>query len=167
MSSGVTDTDMGWSALMRKILSWGSTDGQHVKVGIQGDAGQHPSGMDNVRLASIHEFGQGVRERPFIRSTIDTNLKVYQEALDKAVDDSIAGKSSLPAELGMLGENVRAGILDTIAKSPGVGGGPLKGWAKSTLKAKEANGKGGDTVLWDTGTLRNSITSKVFGGGAK
>lgn len=153
----IVDKDMGWAAFGQNLHALSGN--AFVSVGVQGsEAGaSHDanSGLTNVQLAAIHEYGLGVPERSFIRATIDIHqrdlvtliAKLGQRAM---LPPGVDGHLTEAAALSLVGEYT-VGIIKEriIAHIPP----PL-----SEERKKE---KGSDTPLIEFGTLLSSITYKL------
>ena len=153
MAGRVVDTDHGWRALRRQLRT---LSGVSVAVGIQGpeaeaQAPEHGGDVTNLELAYWHEFGLGVPQRSFLRSTFDENRPRYEQLALRASTQAAQGGD--PSQLMFrLGETVRADIIKKVR------GGLSPPLAPATL-ARRAGG--GTRPLWDKGILIGSITSKV------
>lgn len=123
-----------------------------VYVGVTKDKNQREKGeTTNALIAYVHEFGIGVPERSFMRSTIIENAQKYQ----KINRDNI-----LPAiRSGTLTAEECYRRLGTIAQSDmqqKIANGPFKPLKEATEKRKKST-----KPLIDTGALRQSITYEV------
>lgn len=123
-----------------------------VYVGVTKDKNQREKGeATNALIAYVHEFGIGVPERSFMRSTIIENAQKYQ----KINRDNI-----LPAiRSGTLTAEECYRRLGTIAQSDmqqKIVNGSFKPLKEETIKRK-----GSTKPLIDTGALRQSITYEV------
>ena len=151
--------DQGWKAICSIVSKY--KFGKAASVGVQGveattQTAEH-SGMSNVELAVIHEFGTSddhIPERSFIRSTLTANQAEYQRRIDEIASAALRG-ISIDGGLFRLGEKVRADIIRAI--NAGISP-PL---AESTIERRG----GRTTPLFDTGQLRDSITSRVVSEG--
>jgi hypothetical protein len=160
----VVDIDQGWRRLQQQLRA---LNGVAVAVGIQGpeaevQAPEHGGGVTNLDLAYWHEFGVGVPQRSFLRSTFDENRPRYEQLAFRASAQAAQGGD--PSQLMFqLGETVRADIIkkvragiapplapSTVARRFGVGQGDLPNDAVSSAKP-----------LWNTGIMIGAITSKV------
>lgn len=142
-----------WDQLVAKIGQLGS---MRVHVGVlQSKAGAHPSGIDMVELAAIHEFGAPaahIPARSFIRSTFMVRrVQALASTLTKLagliVNKGMANRTALSI-LGQWGAAECKNTITEIDISP-----PL---AQSTIDAK-----GSDKPLVDTGRLVDAISYEV------
>lgn len=154
----VIDRDYGYRKLFERALK---NDPHRVVVGIHGEAAEAKhgeDGIDNVRLAGVHEFGAqidtgrgivDIPERSFIRSTVDDHGG-YKDVISKLADKVLTGSMTVPQALGLLGEKVTSDMKRTIEKGIDPPNAP------STIEAK-----GSDKPLIDTAQMKNSITYAV------
>ncbi len=145
----VIERDLGWKALRKQL----EREPHHVVIGVQGDdANREGEGIDNVGLATVHEFGTGsVPERSFLRSTMTKNEKKYAALAARVAKGLVESRFDLVDGLSLLGEAVVSDVKGRIEKNQlGV---PL---SERTIKRK-----GSSTPLIDTGQLKNSITYQV------
>lgn len=130
-----------------------------AQVGIFSESGtvdEDPS-LTVAQLGAFHEFGLGVPERSFLRSTTHRRARDTGELLGKATARVITGQSPDVA-MGVVGEVWTGWVRETIRdRIPP----PL---APATLRAKTVAGKVGDVPLVDTGQLIQSIAPKVVHG---
>jgi len=147
-SIGYIDKDRGWKKIKSQLIAL--RNGRAVAVGIQGDdASEDHEGMTNAQLGAIHEFGLGVPERSFIRSTFDEN-NAFQTRMDVLAKVALSGGTA-KGQLIIVGEQARTAILRKIKSHIPP---PL---AESTVAHK----KGETTPLIDTGQLWNSISYEI------
>lgn len=152
MSRAVTDRDLGYRALMRRL---GELRDISVSVGVRG--GQLAGGAvlvdgddedDIVEIAAVHEFGSRdgrIPERSFLRSTADENVRKYERLLERATERVVAG--AVPEfAFGLVG----AVAVGDVQRKIAAGVPPPN--APSTMQRK-----GSSTPLVDTGRLRQSI----------
>lgn len=122
-----------------------------VDVGII-DAGDHDSGdLTVATIGYINEFGtENIPERSFIRSVLFEQRKAVLNLKKKLYAKVLRGDVSEEKALGLLGEFLKAKIVDKIVslKTP-----PN---APSTIRAK-----GTSNPLVASGQLKNSITYGV------
>ena len=145
-SFGVTDNRTEWdrfNADMRKA----SVGKLYVAVGYPDDGSDHGDGLSNARLAAIHEFGAGVPERSFIRSTIDEKAEEIFARAARLGSAMLEGKGKVEAALGQLGAFVQAQIRNKVTRGAG-----LEPLAPSTVAAK-----GSSRPLIDTGQLIGAL----------
>lgn len=159
MSSPLTDTDRGYTALLARAKTL--AEGRRVRVGVLDDGPKREADGDSSKLsllevAAIHEFGApgaGIPQRSFIRATVDarrSEIEAIQRALALQV---LAGKLTPEAAYELLGAKVAAMVQNRIAE--GIG---------PSLKPETVDRKGSSTPLIDTGQLRSSITYAVVAG---
>lgn len=154
--STVTDTDMGYAAMVREFKRL--ANGKHVVIGIRGDKGavkEEGAALSVVEYAAVNEFGSSdgrVPERPFMRSTFDENKAKYASELKKGVGSILDGSSTLDVVLGRLGLRVQGDIQKKIAEGTGL---PPPN-APLTIARK-----GSSHTLIDTGRMRQSIDFEV------
>lgn len=119
-----------------------------ITVGIHKEEdARSESDLSNAQIGFIHEFGVGVPQRSFLRSTLANNKREYRKQLQKIVNSG--SKKKLKKSLALQAE---MDVKDTITKGIPP---PL---ADSTIKKK----KGQDTPLIDTGQFLESIKGKVI-----
>lgn len=167
------EIDRGWSKLKGALSSLRSGE-SYVKAGVFGVAGskrrasaedfesraaggklKHNTGISNVELATIHEFGApsaGVPERSFIRSSFEKNRAAYEAALKTLMARVYSNELTIPKALRILGLKMSADMKKGITENAGI---PPPN-APSTIEKK-----GSSRPLVDTGRLVGSITSAV------
>ena len=160
----VRDTDKGWKKLRREVLA----SPKFVTIGIHGEQDARGSGIGNVALMAIHEFGSeraGIPERSVIRRTIDNELAANGAStkiggtrvgrLIQRLGKSVyKGKITLDQALNTLGLRVAADMRRTIDRTP-------SNWPAlkpATIAAREF---GGSKPLLDLGELKKAIQHKV------
>ncbi len=124
-----------------------------IKVGVQGkDADARPTGGDATlaQIAAFNEFGMGVPERSFIRSTLDAGARKYNAIMKKVGDAAVAGKITVETGAMLVGTVVEGDVKQAISN-----GIPPPN-AESTIAAK-----GSSTPLINEGQLRGAITADV------
>lgn len=150
MAGGVTDTDRGFSNIMRALNDLAG-EPISVLVGVSGT-----KNSDMVIIAASNEFGTEdghIPERSFVRSTVDDGASEIADDLE-AVIDAVLDGSDIDTRLGLVGEKWVGKIkqkirdIDTPPNAP------------STIARK-----GSDNPLIDGGRLRNSITWQIERGG--
>lgn len=147
----VLDIDKGWHDLEQRLSALSST--AHVLVGVQGpkgDAQHNDSDLTVAQVASIHEFGLGVPERSFLRSTMDEHEAQLLQLASRLGQGVIDGRFSQQQALGLLGEKGVGLVVDKIRSHIEPPNAP------STIKRK-----GSDTPLIDSAQLAQSITAQV------
>ena len=147
----VIKRDRGWDKIRKQIKQ----DPLIIAVGIQGKealakAGGEEDGLTVAEVAAVNEFGMGVPERSFLRSTIDAGEAKYKGLLRGIGNATVAGKITLVRGAKIVGEVVVGDVKQSIAD-----GIPPPN-AESTIVAK-----GSSTPLIRTGQMRGSVTSKV------
>lgn len=149
----VVDADRGWKRLGRIIRL---ARRPSVTVGIHGrDKGRSEGAINNVGLAAIHEFGAplaNVPERSFIRSTVDSELKVWQRLLGKLGGSIYALELPVEGALEIVGLKMSSDIQRTINK-----GRPEWDDLKPATIARKASAK----ALIDTRELLRSVKHYV------
>lgn len=156
MANHVSDKDFGFKKLKSEMKNLGHKP--FVKVGIQGTEAtkthdnkeSKPSGITVVEIGNIHEFGLGVPERSFLRSTLDENRNKYSGVADELKNEIKKGKFDTKSALGILGEK----IVRDIKKK-------IKDKIPPELSQDTIDKKGSSTPLIDTGQLYQSITYSV------
>lgn len=85
MTFSVKDEDHGLKIFLEAMLKSGArsvdvgilvSEGSQTKVGISGTSGKTVG-----EVAAMHEFGEGVPQRSFIRGWVDENKNVIKEVL--------------------------------------------------------------------------------------
>lgn len=132
----------------------------HVKIGVNESAGAHDGEgptLSNADIASFHEFGttfedgsENIPQRSFIGSSIDELRPELKELSKKLQGQILVGKLTTKQALGLLGEKVKAHIINKINSGIDPGNAP-----ETIIR------KGSTTPLIDTGQLKQSITYKV------
>jgi hypothetical protein len=146
MSFKHTKKNSGVDGLLKRVKESGTVD-----IGII-DAGGHDNSSETVAsIAYKHEFGIGVPERSFMRTTMTERKKEIinlQETLLKKIQN---GDMDIKQALGILGRTVSGFVSKKIVdiKSP-----PN---SPATLKAKKPK----TNPLIDTGQMKNSVTWEV------
>lgn len=151
MNAKITDRDRGYRRLIRRLLG-PIAKGPGVTVGIHEQEGAAtPDGDVSIATyATINEFGLGVPERSFLRSTADENAEDYGKAIERAILDDLEGGRSVVDGLDRVGmravRDVKRKIRDL--KEPAN--------AESTIKKK-----GSSNPLVDQGAMRQAVTHRV------
>ncbi|MCP3685813.1 MAG: hypothetical protein GY861_24455 [bacterium] len=115
------------------------------------DAGEHDSGDITVAgIGHAHEFGIGVPERSFMRSTTHDKRAKIIALQKKLLAKVVAGEMSTDKALGILGEYVADLITQKIIDLKEPPNTP------ETIKRK-----GSSNPLIDSSQLKNSITYEV------
>jgi hypothetical protein len=174
----VIDRDFGWKAFLETVnrierekpdvvvgLTGPDAEMMHgakivaVKVGKKSQ-GVIQRGTRNVAtLAASHEFGLGVPERSFLRSTFDLNIQAYvrylNRGLGKEINDAARNKQSFGAKDSQTLKRLALKMESDIKLRIGRRQIPPPN-APSTIAKKKSS-----TPLVDTGQLRRAITSDV------
>lgn len=151
----VTDTDMGYDDLVKALANLSADP--HVLVGVREEAGAEvPPGSDATiaEYATYNEFGMGVPERSFLRSTVDRNEKVYVDALATACGKVLDG-GDVDTAFGRVGLQAARDVQQTI-----------RDFSDPPNAASTIRQKGSSSPLEDTGRLRQSIDHEVRTSGA-
>lgn len=150
-------TDKGWGAIYRKMTQ--GRPGTHVRIGVVGSAASQThtdTDLTIAEVATINEFGLGVPERSFLRST--TRKRVFQQQLKymmaqasrKVLFQGFTRAGSLVSVAEWAVQQVKETILDNV---------PPPQATETILK------KGHDLTLRETYTLFNSIGWEFAVGG--
>ena len=136
----------GIEALKKRVKTPGTVDAGII------DAGKHPSGDETVASIGFNnEYGVGVPERSFMRSTIHAKKKEIISLQKKLLKQIVKGEMKVETGLGIVGEFMADAItlkiiaLRTPPNSPA--------WIKEKGSSNPLIGK--------TGQLRDSITYEV------
>lgn len=152
----VEEVDRGWAKIKAGVRK---ARNMVVDVGILGTeaAAAHDtdSGLTNVQIGTIHEFG-GTNDRPpersFLRSTMAKGRTKYEALVQRATKLAYEGKIDMEKGLNLTGARIAADVDKAIRAGIAP---PL---ADSTIIKKTVAGKRGTTPLIDTGQLVGSIT---------
>lgn len=166
MAKHVSDKDFGFKKLKSELKKLEQKP--FVKVGVQGvDASKDKdvrnydgsisklSGITVVEIANFHEFGLGVPERSFLRSTLDENRNKYSNIVSEMRTEISKGAFDTKTALEILGQKIVKDVKQKIYD------GIMPPLAESTIRKKTVDNKRGDTPLIDTGQLVQSITYSV------
>ena len=144
-------------ALRRAALSAGD-----VYVGVhKDDAERLPQNdeeetLNNAQIAAIHEFGLGVPERSFLRSTIRAEQQRYKTLFAAEMRRELKRKHADPKRpLHVVGNVAASDVQQTIAR------GVQPGLSEATLEKRRERGFSGTKPLIETGQLKSSITYSV------
>lgn len=146
------DRDRGYRALLLGLAKL--AEEPYVTLGIHEDEGRQRDGDGPTvaEYATFNEFGMGVPERSFLRSTVDEHRDEIARRLETAITDQLDGRRTVGQGLERLGlwatGRVKMKIRD-LRDPPN---------APRTIALK-----GSDNPLIDTGRMRNSIAYKVRG----
>ena len=149
----VIDRDMGYRDLLAAFATL--ADEPYVTVGIHEDVGGYKAADDGATVAeyaTYNEFGMGVPERSFLRSTVDQEQDEIAARLTQAITDQIDGRRPMRQGLSRLGAytvgRVKMTIrdLDTPPNAP------------ATIAKKDS-----DNPLVDSARMRSSVDFEVHG----
>ncbi len=154
---GVTtkEIDHGYRAALRQI-DFVKRNKPFVKIGIQSDAGNHPSSKAGdivtvVSIATFNEFGTSkIPERSFIRSTMDEEKAGLIRKTRALFFQMASGRMTTKRALSILGQLITAKIkrkITVLKKPPN---------APITIKRK-----GSSNPLIDTGFMRQKIRDEL------
>ncbi len=140
----VRERDRGADALLRRMRQKAT-----VKVGVIGPEAAEATitGDTVVDIATIHQFGLGVDQRPFITQPVDRNENQIKKGLRRVGEKVVKGDMPLEQALDRVGLFIQGLMQDAISNRE------YKENAPSTKKRK-----GSSTPLVNTGQLRSSIT---------
>lgn len=168
----VKDTDKGWDAVMKSFENFRAAQPE-LAIGVVGPEGLRTHALskkgENVAtIAAKNEFGVGVPERSFLRSTFDLNGDDYgkyvSRGLGKEILRAAESKSALAPDSSLTLKRIALKVEGDIKKRIGDRQIPPPN-APSTIAHK-----GSSTPLIWTGQMRRAITSavrrKTNGGGA-
>ena len=142
--------DLGWNRILHNTAE---LDGLQLKVGVNDDAGNEPSGEPVASVAAYMEFGtEKIPPRPFMRKTIDENARVVDTKMAGYLRAIYAGQVSSRTAVIQLGRWFADQIRETIDDSTS--------WAVPN-SPNTVQRKGFQHPLIDSGTLRGSITSRL------
>lgn len=148
--STVIDRDTGYKQALAEIKKLAGGD-PHVTVGVHGkdskpykvDQGTPPT---TAQIATFNEFGYGVPQRSFLRSTLDENQGKYGKMVVKGLIKIIDGEMSTGRLFGLIGARIVGDVQKKIASGIRPPNHPY------TIAQK-----GSSKPLIDTGQLRQSI----------
>lgn len=126
--------------------------GHKLYVGVTKSSNSRPKdGASNALIAYVHEFGVGVPERSFLRSTVleqaQKYVKIQRDNIIPAIKSGVMTAEEAYRRLGIVASNdVKLKITN----------GPF-----TALDQKTIDRKGSSKPLIDTGELRQSITYEV------
>ena len=151
MSAHLKKSGPGLKKVTKELLA--KLDGTHVVVGVLGQNAERPGEqIDNVGLAIVHEFGLGVPERSFLRSTFDMRKEQWLKFAHRVLRAAAHGRLDVTAALQLIGEKMKTDVKSRITAGAGIPP-PL---APATVAAK-----GSSRPLIDTGRLVASIDYDV------
>jgi hypothetical protein len=155
MASKVTDRDRGWERLTRELRG---AKGLVGKSGVVGPKAAAERKLDdgrtvtNAELAMIHEFGDGVPERSFIRKPFDDNRQKYESRLALYARRVYAGAMKVERAVGLVAAEMSSDVKKYIVNGPGV---PPPNAPATIAK------KGSSRPLVDTAQMKNAVTWAV------
>lgn len=144
----ITDRDRGFKKLVTQLGEMGS-----IRIGVQGEEAkkQHPSSHLTVgEIAAIHELGLGVPKRSWLVSWTEAHAGRIQQETSQAVVAVLKGTESRNQALIRLGYAWTKDIRHEISSG------------KITPALPRPRPDGSIEPLFDTHTLHNDITYKVF-----
>jgi hypothetical protein len=143
----IKDRDKGWNRAKRYIRD---RKAQYVDVGVMTVHDLRSDDVTNTMLAMVHEFGLGVPERSFIRSTVDEKQLEYIKFMHKLGGLVAVGKMTKKQALTLLGAKVEADMKTNIRSG-----------IEPALAASTVASKGSSKPLINTGQLASSIDYEV------
>lgn len=142
--------DLGYQKRMDELKKLG----RYITVGVHAnDSDREADEIDNVSLASIHEFGTAdgrVPARSFLRATLDERAADIKSVRQKVLDAVVAGKITADQAMQILKEWIEAAVRKRIQSN-----------IPPPLKPETIAAKGSSVALIDSGQLLNSIRSAV------
>ncbi len=160
MASRIRLTTTGGRGLRDAINRVEIIDKYRFSVGVHRSTGQHGDSDKSVAfIATCNEFGLGVPERSFMRSTLFENERKYKNRLAKVIKRAVEGESgrqwSPDMLMGLLAQSVQDDIKRKITE------------IQDPPNAQETiNRKGSSNPLIDTGQMRDSIRWEYTGNDA-
>lgn len=148
-----TTIDKGYKNAIKTINEF--TTKPSVKIGVLEKSGNHDEaqGLTVADVASFNEFGtETIPERSFIRSTVDLKFNSYVEKSRMLQSKCVLQALSVKKALSVLGELIRADIINTINS------GVEPENAPSTIASKRSS-----KPLIDSGQLKQSINYEIEG----
>lgn len=137
----------GYRAALNTLSRAETTVGIHSSEGSE----EHSDGLTVLALGAIHEFGQGVPERSFIRTWYDARRDEMVKALRDQLKVSVLRQEPLERALDRFALLAQADCQKWISD----------GNVKPPLADSTIRRKGSSKPLIDTGVLRSSILGKV------
>lgn len=137
--------DRGWNRIQQMFRA---NRLRFVAVGlIEKTNARSDSGLTNAQLGTIHEFGLGVPERSFLRSTFDKNQESWWRSLKTRAGMVLAGRIDPEETLDRMGAMIQGEVRDAI-----------RAGIPPALAPATVNRKGSSKPLIDTGQLVQAIT---------
>lgn len=154
----ITDQDNGWNRVKAVIAQ---SKLYNVNVGIQEDKGQEAKIVrtkdgiktQDITLAAValmHEFGNGVPERSWLRAWFDANEEEVKSLIFGLGAQILEGQITQEQALHFLGVSFREGIKQRIRAN-----------IPPALAASTVKKKGHDVALIDTEQLINAIDYEI------
>jgi len=144
------DIDRGYKAVIEKLKK---LKNKVLQVGILKDAGQNEDGQYIADYALANEYGVGVPERSFMRSTADEKSAEWNKNIDKIVDKVIENPNvDTDVMIELLGAKIVGEIQEKISSNI-----PPPN-SEATKKRKKSS-----RTLIDTGIMRSSINFEIVG----
>jgi len=142
------DIDLGYKKALKKLIS---LKGTTIQAGILKDAGTNEDGEYIADYANANEYGLGVQERSFMRSTYDEQEAKWNKDADKIVEYIIKDPDvNVDNLIAILGEKMVGDIKEKIASNI-----PPPN-SDATIKRKKSS-----RTLIDSGVMRNSIEYEI------
>jgi hypothetical protein len=145
--------------------------GAYVKAGVLGSANvvHDETGLTNVRLALIHEFGApnaNIPSRPWVGAAFRLHRDEYKAALGKVVAQVFAGKLDYEVGLGRIGAKMAADmkrfVRDGLVVPPLVSEGET--YRRKAQKTRPGS-PGTPVALLDSSRMIGAVTWQVCSGG--
>lgn len=139
----ITDKDLGFKKIQKLLKK--EVD-KTIQIGIFKEAGKN-DGEYISEYAFKNEFGEGVPERSFLRSTMNENESKYQDFAIKTFEKTLDANLTANIIAEMCVDDVKKKIASNLPppNSP------------ETIKRKKSS-----KTLIDTGMMRNSVTYRVL-----
>lgn len=179
MSVEVQDNRAKLDAILREVAKLHAST---ITIGIHGDVGAEPKkeraedgkiteaeGLSNITVAYAHEFGKGVPERSYLRTTVDARKDEILEFAEQQAAKVTRGRMKAEKAANRVGVVVVGMTKETILNKMTQPYGPLSDARVKQRQKKGAHGgglaskAGATTPLIDTGQLYQSIQYKVEG----
>ena len=143
--SALVKYDSGWKGVLKEVLDRG---GVFVTVGIQdyGDRKEEDAELSNAEIARLNEFGIGVPERSFLRSTFDDNIEYFRKQAASFTAGAVLGKWTPENAMALLGQRVVTKVKRKIRSNIPPGN------AESTKARKKSS-----RTLIDTSQMLNAV----------
>ncbi len=150
----VSQDDREWKTLKARLRPF--VKNPRAKVGVVGERASEKQGeITMAELAATHELGSpknGIPERSFIRSTLDSNTSEYASLLRPLLRQLLEGKLTVKRLLGIWGAKASADIKARLLR-----GAPLSpALSKRTIEARKARALVRQQSGTSPGKLRDS-----------